>query len=125
MYNIAIIGSGQLGSRHLQGLAKIDMEINIEVADLNVQSLELARKRYEEIPANPSVKSISFFQSIEDLNDSLDLVIVATNADIRYELVVQLLRAKKVKNIILEKVVFQRGAVGQNNRRHNLTVVRT
>jgi len=108
MYNIAIIGSGQLGSRHLQGLAKIDMEINIEVVDLIVQSLELARKRYEEIPANPNVKSISFFQSIEDLNNSLDLVIVATNADIRYELVVQLLRAKKVKNIILEKIVFQR-----------------
>ncbi len=33
MSKIAIIGAGQLGSRHLQGLAKSDIKISIEVVE--------------------------------------------------------------------------------------------
>jgi hypothetical protein len=45
MYNIALIGAGQLGSRHLQGLAKIQFLSKIYVIDPDVQALELARDR--------------------------------------------------------------------------------
>lgn len=108
MYNIAIVGAGQLGSRHLQGLAKIDIPINIQVVDTNIQSLDLAKVRYQQVPSNPNVKSISFHQRIDGLNDVLDLIIIATNANIRFKLIKEIISIKEIKHIILEKVVFQR-----------------
>ena len=40
---IAIIGAGQFGSRHLQGLAKIKQNIHITVIDTNPSALEIER----------------------------------------------------------------------------------
>ncbi len=49
MYKIALIGAGQLGSRHLQALAKINLEISIEVVEPNTQASEVAKQRFNEI----------------------------------------------------------------------------
>ena len=43
--HIAIIGAGQIGSRHLQGLTKIKQSINITVIDPNPAALKMAKKR--------------------------------------------------------------------------------
>ena len=52
---IAIIGAGQLGSRHLQGLTKIKQDIHITVIDPNPSALEIARQRFVEMPENPLI----------------------------------------------------------------------
>lgn len=44
-YKIAIIGAGQLGSRYLQGLSKVTLEIEIFVVDVSLNSLNLAKKK--------------------------------------------------------------------------------
>jgi len=108
MNKIALIGAGQLGSRHLQGVAKSNVDISIEVVEPFQESREAAKARYEEISENFRVKSISFFESIDELSEDLDMVIVATNADIRYQVVKELLTKKKVTNLVLEKVLFQK-----------------
>ena len=107
MSKIVIIGAGQLGSRHLQGLAKSNVEISIEVVEPFEKSREIAKQRYEEIENNPKVKSINFFESIDELSDTLDIVIIATNADVRSKIIKELFSKKTVKNLILEKVLFQ------------------
>ncbi|MGW8169125.1 MAG: Gfo/Idh/MocA family oxidoreductase [Sulfurovaceae bacterium] len=104
---IVIIGAGQLGSRHLQGLAKSNIEISIEVVEPFENSRETAKNRYEEIEKNPKVHGIDFVESIDQLSDILDVVIIATNADVRSIIVKELLSKKKVKNLVLEKVLFQ------------------
>ena len=38
MINVALIGAGQLGSRHLQALALSEIPMNIEVVDPFVES---------------------------------------------------------------------------------------
>ena len=107
MNKIILIGAGQLGSRHLQGLAKSGIEISIEIVEPFDKSREVAQQRYEEIETNSKVKSIAFFESIDELSDEIDIAIIATNADVRSKIIKELFSKKKVKNLILEKVLFQ------------------
>ena len=107
MYKIALIGAGQLGSRHLQALAKSNIDISIEVVEPFEKSREVAKQRFKEIPYNENIKALDFFSSIDELSEVLDIVIVATNADVRSRVIKELFVKKKVNNIVLEKVLFQ------------------
>ncbi len=104
---IVIIGAGQLGSRHLQGVAQSKVKIDIEVVEPFESSRIVAEQRYNEITNNENVNSIDFYESIQQLSTNLDIVIVATGADVRSKIVIELLETKKVKYLILEKVLFQ------------------
>lgn len=108
MYTIAIIGAGQLGSRHLQAVARSNQKISIEVVEPFESSRTVAKQRFEEIPQNDNIVSISFLESIHQLSSELDLVVIATNSDVRSAVTLELLSSKKVKNIVLEKVLFQK-----------------
>lgn len=110
MKNIAVIGAGQLGSRHLQSLAKLNLPARIEVVDTFAASLEIAKARFEEMPANANIQEIRYLSSIHELSKSIDFVVIATNADVRAGVVRELLAACDVKNILLEKVLFQKEA---------------
>ena len=52
MYQLAVIGAGQLGSRHLQGLAKANLEAEIWVVDVSQESLNIAQSRYNEVKSD-------------------------------------------------------------------------
>lgn len=54
MYHIAIIGAGQLGSRHLQGLKRAQIPMKIQVVNNALQALEVAEERYEQVDPNPA-----------------------------------------------------------------------
>ena len=84
---IAIIGAGQLGSRHLQGLTKINQAIDITVIEPNPDALNLAKNRYEEMPVNPLVRSVSYVSSLKSISQDLDLAIIATNANVRRKVI--------------------------------------
>ena len=107
MHKVAIIGSGQLGSRHLQGIKTANIELSIEVVDSNIESLKVAENRYYEIAANQYTKAIRFISSIDDLSNDLDIVIIATSSAPRYIITKELIEKKHVRNIIFEKVLFQ------------------
>ncbi len=99
-----IIGAGQLGSRHLQGLLKAAVPQQVYVLDPFPASLELAATRAAEVPHQVP---LHFISSMEQLPPALDLVIVATGADVRAEVVQQLLTRHSVRYLVLEKVLFQ------------------
>ena len=102
-----MIGAGQLGSRYLQGLAKSNLDIAIEVVEPFEQSRSVAKERYEEMEENSNISHIDFFESIDSLSNGLDVVIVSTNADVRAKVVKELLSKKSVSYLVLEKVLFQ------------------
>lgn len=108
MVKLAVIGAGQLGSRHLQALSLIDREASIQVVDPISTSLEIAKTRFSEVCGSGNVRGVTYLNRISDLWDELDLVVVATNADVRMAVVEELLSLKKVRYIILEKVLFQK-----------------
>jgi len=106
IYNIAIIGAGQLGSRHLQGLSISKHKYNVYIVDTSAKSLNVAEARANEVDQG-FINQIFFCNSIIKLPESLDLVIVATLANVRRTVVENLVAEKIVKNLILEKIVFQ------------------
>jgi hypothetical protein len=105
MYQIAIIGAGQLGSRHLQGLKLAASSLNITVMDSNEESLKVAKERYEAI-SPIGEKSINYVTQLEDLPSQLDLVIIATGSKPRAAIVQSLLNHATVRYLVLEKVLF-------------------
>lgn len=105
MYNTAIIGAGQLGSRHLQGLKTSSLPMEIWVIDNNNESLKIAEDRYNAVEAVSS-KSAHFINDIHGLPTELDFVVVATGSKPRAAIVKSLLSHSTVKNLILEKVLF-------------------
>jgi predicted dehydrogenase len=104
---IAVIGAGQLGSRHLQGLVRLDLPCDIHVVDPSAASLDMARQRADEVPAAAS-HSLNFHEQIEALPLMLDHAVIATAADVRLSVLRSLLQGRTVRNILLEKVLFQR-----------------
>ena len=106
-FKIGLIGAGQLGSRYLQGLTATAIDLEIEVVEPFAASAQTAKERYAQMPENPRIASLTFFDSIAQLSETLDLVIVATAADVRFNILDELLRTKTVRNLLLEKVLFQ------------------
>lgn len=104
---IAIIGVGQLGSRHLQGLASISRPTEIYVVDPCEESLIIAEARYFEVRTHLN-NDVVFLKRISDLPQKLDLVIIATTSSVRRHIIEELLRERKIDYFILEKVVFQK-----------------
>jgi predicted dehydrogenase len=108
MYRIIVSGAGQLGSRHLQGLAKAALPCEITVIDPSASSLSSAKERFEEASGPGSRKEIRYFTSLHESGlEEADLAIIATNADVRPAVVEELLSKIKIKCLLLEKVVFQ------------------
>lgn len=108
MYHVAVIGAGQLGSRHLQGLSLVNFPCIFYMVDPFQESLLRARQRMEEMPPNDNVVDLIALTDIDGLPKRVDLAILATTADIRLTILEQLLSHCKVSYLVLEKVLFQR-----------------
>lgn len=103
MKKIYIIGAGQLGSRHLQALRAVKIPLDITVIDPFKESLSVAKQRYEDM--NGENHRIRYIDKI-DRGQKIDLAIIATNSDVRAEIIKKLLKNNQVKYLILEKLLF-------------------
>ena len=105
--NAIIIGLGNLGSRHLQSMAKCISSLRIDAVDPSEESIRIAKERAEQVQKTRGT-SISFFSKLQDTNtESYDLAIIATGSKNRAAIIESLLKEKKVFHIIIEKVLFQ------------------
>jgi predicted dehydrogenase len=105
---ILLIGAGNLGSRYLQGLKAVNSKIIIYVYDIFEESLIKAKNYYNIIPKNIFSKEIFFINKLDKLPDYFDIIIISTTANVRLEIIEDLLISNiKFKNLILEKVLAQ------------------
>lgn len=104
---IYIIGAGQLGSRHLQALKAISTKLEIHVFDPSSDSLAIAKDRYESINNSNCVHSVEYHSTLE-FSDQIDIAIIATNSNVRKDVVLKLLNKTKISFLILEKLLFQK-----------------
>lgn len=109
MKHFLVVGAGQLGSRHLQALARYEPgEVAISVVDPSPAALEVARQRYGEAAPAAGVRAVGFHAAIADVAaEDIDFCVVATGAGCRLEVLRELLSRKRVHNLVLEKVLFQ------------------
>lgn len=108
---LAIIGTGQIGSRHLQSIARLDRNADVYLVDPFRESLNTAFDRYNQVSdesRDKFPKNIVLLEKIGDLPRNLDLVVIATTAQNRLQIIGSLMDHCTVKNLILEKIVFQR-----------------
>jgi len=106
VWKVAVVGCGNIGSRHLQGLAKIGHVTEVYAVDPRPQAIEVAKQRIAEVTLNNEV-SFKFLSTIDDLPPAFNLVIVATAADGRKDLVESLAAERSVGALVLEKFLFQ------------------
>ncbi len=105
MINIALIGSGELGSRHLQSLVGIS-NANITVVEPSSTSVEITRQRILDLNLN-ELADVCFVDDIKKLPSEIDFAVIATGAAPRLFILKSLLKHATVKYLLLEKVLFQ------------------
>ena len=103
---IAIVGCGQMGSRHLVAIIKLGGQLNIQVVERNPSNHVLAQKRLQEVLTSGQSVEIKWYKDIAELDGLPDLTIVATKAARRVEILREL--AKMGHNrFLIEKIVCQ------------------
>lgn len=105
MKNIAIIGAGELGSRHLQALALSKEKLNIYVIDPQKSSLERSKTRFNEKDHFEN-KNLFLGDLTLALPPNLDFSIIATTSKPRLDALKYLFNQSKVKYLLLEKFLF-------------------
>lgn len=104
---IMIIGCGGVGSRHLQALCKMEIPVRLFAVDPNEESLQKAQMLVSEVVPNKNIESVKFSKELPKDIDEIDLCIISTSSNVRLNVLKQVLSSFSVKNIILEKVLFQ------------------
>lgn len=97
---VRIVGLGNIGFRHLQGLSAMADEIAVEGFDVEEGAIERARAEWENIPS-----SAGRFSSPADLSGPADLTVLATSA-VGREALLESHLAVGSRRFLLEKVVF-------------------
>lgn len=105
---IAVIGAGNIGLRHLQSILKMEKPTIVQVVDPSTNALQRAKVFVGQLPNNNWIHRIEYINSLVELFDEIDCAVVATTADVRRTVIEQLIKLKRVKYLILEKVLFQR-----------------
>ncbi len=106
MKNILIVGAGQLGSRHLQGVLLSRLALKVTVVDPSSESLEVAKLRADEMKLGNQETSVQYLQDIEEPAE-YDIGIIATTANVRFNVFQNLINKCSIGSIIFEKVLFQ------------------
>lgn len=98
--NVAIIGVGALGKRHLQSMIELSEEYKIYAVEVLPEVLDDLRKEFNE--------RINFCSAISELPKELEAVVIATSSNVRRVVFEKLVAHCIVKRVVFEKVLFQR-----------------
>lgn len=102
-FNVVVIGVGALGKRHLSSIMQSELALNVFCYDINVKALE--NFEWEDTNHNKTLKMI---HSLDLLPQKVDFAVFAMTSSGRREMFDKLLENTVVKNILFEKVLFQR-----------------
>lgn len=103
---IVLVGAGNIGSRHLQALAKLPIELSVDIVEKEKENFKIAEKRLMETGFDKKLFQYQHYENIDSVKVPADLVIVATNSKGRSNLVISLLE-KGFTRFLLEKIVTQ------------------
>lgn len=101
---ILLVGAGQLGSRHLQGLKAAGVDANITVVDPSAESLKVSKERCD-VVTSTFKKEVTYTQELP-ASGEWDLCIMATNSKGRFDLLQTLATRYSIKNYVIEKILF-------------------
>lgn len=103
---ITLIGCGNIGSRHLQAITKINQNLEINIVEPNISAKQTAKKRLKEISFKSNTKNFHWYDSLNEKCSNSDLVIISTNSSGRSKIISECLKLNN-KRFLLEKIVCQ------------------
>jgi hypothetical protein len=103
--NLAIIGCGEIGQRHLESVLNLDYKMKIFLIDKSTICLEKCKQISFK---KKKLNTFYFVTSINEIEEDFDFVIVATNSKHRFSALKELYKYKTPKFIILEKFLFNK-----------------
>src|SRR3990167_7281324 len=104
---IFLVGAGQIGSRHLQALARVKIPLEITVIEPIIDAVTMAKNRLAEINGNKK-HSVVFLSKMPKNVKKVDLVIVATTSRDRRKVIEEILGQEIFRYFILEKLLFKK-----------------
>lgn len=106
--NILIIGTGNLGKRHLESLKLLSFSCNIYALDPSAEALANVAEIVDEEEGFKKHK-VQYCQSLDEVDQNeIGLAIIATNSNHRFQALNDLVKEKKVEYLVLEKFLFPR-----------------
>ncbi|HXB38961.1 MAG TPA: Gfo/Idh/MocA family oxidoreductase [Bacteroidia bacterium] len=106
MHTIAIIGAGNIGSRHLQAFGAAGQSLKIILIDPSQTSLDTSKARWEEVGKSNKEAQVFFQKDFSKLPGEIDFAVISTNSEHRLSALKNLLQRCQCKNILLEKFLF-------------------
>jgi len=103
MIKIALIGLGNLGRHYMSGLSKVKIKTKFFFIDSSTNNLNNAKKHWLNI--SKKKKLSTFSEKLDVLSQNLDLVIIATTAKSRLEIIESLTNLTNVRYWIIEKPI--------------------
>ena len=103
---ICLVGCGNIGSRHLQAIAKLPFEVEVDIVEPDLESILLGKKRLDEVDYNNKTHKFSWHKNIEELEGNSELTIIATTVVGRVDLLINLAE-KGHRRFLVEKIVCQ------------------
>jgi len=105
MINILVVGSGNIGSRHIQGLIKSNKNKFIHIVETSHESKINTISRIKDV--NSKFNNYKFYKNIPNINKKFNLIIVSTKSGPRLSILKKILSYCSFENIILEKICFR------------------
>ena len=102
---ILFVGSGEIGSRHVQAASQIKGKNQIIIIDPSEKSKNICKERINNTKNKNSNNSYHWFNDIDKIGVNSDLCIISTQARERVEMVKKIHQTLNIKNYLIEKVV--------------------
>lgn len=99
---LLLIGLGNIGFRHLQGLEPLAAQVSLDGMDPSQAALDRSRTQWSAYPGSEG----RFAQALSDVDGDPAVVILATPADGREALIEAVLADRKVGAMVIEKIAF-------------------
>lgn len=121
--NIAVIGIGNIGTRHLQAISKMTEDIHLFAVDPSEESIQKSKNIFFRTEGR-IIQDVSYLEDIVALPSELAVAILAVSSAVRRKVLEELLERCTVRYMILEKVLFPREedyyAVAELLKKHNV-----
>ena len=105
-HKVILVGCGNVGSRHLQALAKIKSDLEVNIVEPNEKAQSLAKSRLNEVIFGNPKHNFFWYKSLDEVKNENSLAIIATNSVGRADILSNLLE-KGCNRFLVEKIVCQ------------------
>lgn len=102
--SVCVIGAGKIGLRHIESIILSQLNLDFHIVDPDPT---VGDRLHKLLPASTCFNRVYIHKKVDSLPPNMEIAIIASTADIRLQLLQELIATSTVKYLILEKIAFQ------------------